>query len=122
MPAKPLEIGTLTFAKKGDAVEHYREILYRRDVGVAIPEPDATHVYWLLERHPDAAAKIGIGVKEFSTRNAMFSTRCFEIRRTDGTTTDFSFKPCLDGNDPLVINANSQRAAYGTCHIQDRPT
>jgi hypothetical protein len=61
MPARPLEIGTLTFAKKGDAVEHYREILYRYGVGVVIPEPDATHLYWLLERHPEAATKIGVG-------------------------------------------------------------
>lgn len=68
-----------------------------------IPEPDATHVYWLLERHPEVADKIGVGVKEFSTRNAMFNTRCFEIRRTDGTTTDFSFKPCLDGKAPTAF-------------------
>jgi hypothetical protein len=33
-----------------------------------------THVYWLLERHPEAAAKIGVGVKEISTRKAMFDT------------------------------------------------
>jgi hypothetical protein len=90
-------------AKKGDAVEHFREILYRHDLGMAIPEPDATHLYWILERHPEAAAKMGVGVKEFSTRNAIFSTRCFEVRRTDGTTTDFSFRPCLDGKGPSAF-------------------
>jgi hypothetical protein len=103
MLAKPLEIGTLTFAKKGDAVEYFREILYRHDLGVTIPEPDATHLYGLLERHPEAVAKIGVGVKGFSTRRAMFNTRCFEVHRTDGTTTDFSFKPCLDGKAPSAL-------------------
>jgi hypothetical protein len=103
MPAKPLEIGTLHFAKKGDATEHYQNILYRHDIGAVIPEPDATHVYWLLERHPEAATKIGVGVKEFSIRSAMFNKRCFEIRRTDGTTTDFSFPSCVKGKPPTAF-------------------
>jgi hypothetical protein len=103
MAAKPLDIGDLNFARKGDAAEHFRRILRRHDPGVALSEPDATHVYWLLERHPEAAAKIGAGVKEFTTRKAMFDTRCFEIRRIDGTTTDFSVKPCLDGKAPSAF-------------------
>jgi hypothetical protein len=103
MASKPLDIGDLNFARKGDAAEHFRKILYRRDVGVALSEPDTTHVYWLLERHPEAAAKIGAGIKEFSTRRAMFDTRCFEIRRIDGSTTDFSVKPCLDGKAPSAF-------------------
>ena len=68
MPSKPLDIGDLSFARKGDAAEHFRQILRRHDPGVALSELDATHVYWLLERHPEAAAKIGAGVKEISTR------------------------------------------------------
>src|SRR6266700_3015445 len=47
--------------------------------------------------------KSGVGVKEFSTRKAMFDTRCFEIRRIDGSTTDFSVKPCLDGKAPSAF-------------------
>jgi hypothetical protein len=103
MPPKPLDIGDLSFARKGDAAEHFRQILRRHDPGVPLSEPDATYVYWLLERHPEAAAKIGAGVKEFSTRKAMYNTRCFEVRRTDGTTTDFSVKPCLDGKAPSAF-------------------
>lgn len=103
MPSKPLDIGDLSFARKGDAAEHFRQILRRHEPGVALSELDATHVYWLLERHPEATAKIGAGVMEFSTRKAMFDTRCFEIRRTDGSTTDFSVKPCLDGKAPSAF-------------------
>jgi len=47
--------------------------------------------------------KIGAGVKEFSTRKAMYNTRSFEIRRVDGSTTDFSVKPCLDGKAPSAF-------------------
>jgi len=43
MPSKPLDIGNLSFARKGDAAEHFRKILYRHEVGVALGEPDATH-------------------------------------------------------------------------------
>jgi hypothetical protein len=103
MPSKPSEIGDLSFARKGDATEFFRKILNQHGVGVALAEPDATHVYWLLERHPEAMVKIGVGVKEFSTRTAMYNTRCFEIRRTDGTTTDFGIKACLDGKAPLAF-------------------
>lgn len=103
MATKPLDIGDLSFARKGDAAEHFRTILYRHDADVALSEPDATYVYWLLERHPEAAAKIGAGVKEFSTRKAVYNTRCFEIRRIDGTTTDFSVRPCLDGKAPSAF-------------------
>jgi hypothetical protein len=103
MPSKPLDIGDLNFARKSDAAEHFRQILRRYDPGVVLSELDATHVYWLLERHPEATAKIGAGVMEFSTRKAMFDTRCFEIRRIDGSTTDFSVKPCLDGKAPSAF-------------------
>ncbi|WP_354258788.1 DCL family protein [Bradyrhizobium sp. F1.13.3] len=93
----------MSFARKGDPAEHFRQILYRRETGVALAEPDATHVYWLLERPPEAAAKIGVGVKEFGTRKSMYNTRCFEIRRIDGSTTDFSVKPCLDDKAPSAF-------------------
>ena len=49
------------------------------------------------------AVKIGAGVKEFSTRKAMYNTRSFEIRRVDGSATDFSVKPCLDGKARSVF-------------------
>jgi bifunctional pyridoxal-dependent enzyme with beta-cystathionase and maltose regulon repressor activities len=48
MTSKPLDTGDLSFARKGDAAEHFRQILRRHDPGVALSEPDATHVYWLV--------------------------------------------------------------------------
>ncbi|MGM4917189.1 DCL family protein [Tardiphaga sp. 813_E8_N1_3] len=97
MAKKAIEIGGLLFGKKGDAVDHYRAILYRHAVGVPIPEPDATQLHWLIERHPESSSKIGVGVAHFAVRDAVYGTRCFEIVRLNGQNTDFSLKSCIDG-------------------------
>lgn len=98
----PIQIGGLSFSSKGQAGDHYRSILYRYDIGQRILEPEATELEWLLERHSEAADKIGIGVDHFSVRDAIYGTRCFEIVRTDGSKTDFSFKNCVDGRAPTA--------------------
>ncbi len=100
MAKKPVQVGGLNFASKGEAEDYFRSILYRFDIGQRIPEPEATELEWLLERHSEAADKIGVGVEHFSIRDAIFGTRCFELVRTDGSKTDFSFKNCVDGRAP----------------------
>jgi hypothetical protein len=96
----PVPVGGLRFASKGDASDHFRAILYRYAIGERIPEPDATELEWLLERHSEATEKIGAGVDYFSVRAALYGTRCFEVVRTDGSKTDFSFRNCVDGRAP----------------------
>jgi len=96
----PIEIGGLSFPTKSAAAEHFREMLYRHYPGQVIGDPDSTQLGWLLERHSESADKFGSGAKSFSVRAAIFNTRCFEIVRTDGSTTDFSFKNCIDGKAP----------------------
>jgi len=95
--AKPLEIGGLYFPTKGKAIEHFRTILHRHDIGAPISEPDATQVRWLLDRHPEGETKIGVGVAHFSVRSALYGTRCFEVVRTNGEATDFSLGVCIEG-------------------------
>src|SRR5438445_13709877 len=71
MPAKPLEIGTLTFAKKGDAVEHCREILYRHTVEPSFPNPrlpTSTGFSNGILRQPPRS--------EWVSRNSALETRC----------------------------------------------
>ncbi len=96
----PVKVGPLSFATKGEASEYFRAILYRYKIGQRIPDSDATKLDWLLERHSEAADKIGAGVDHFGVRNAIYGTRCFEVVRVDGTATDFSFKNCVDGKAP----------------------
>ena len=95
MPAKPIELGPLHFAKRGDAVEYLRQLLYKYDLGDRINSEDAAIIMAALQRHPDAREKIGCGVSHFSVRSADFGTRCFWVNRTDGTTDKFSHRSCI---------------------------
>jgi hypothetical protein len=95
MPAKPVTIGEHHFAKKGEALSFFREMLYRYDLADRVSHEDATLLRLLLDRHPEASEKIGVGVDSFSVRTADFGTRCFWVNRIDGTTEKFSFKACV---------------------------
>jgi hypothetical protein len=72
----------------------------RYRVGQRIPEPDHTELRWLLDRSPWASTKIGCGIDHFSVMlMPPYNSRCFQIVRTDGSTTDFSFPHCVNGED-----------------------
>jgi Protein of unknown function (DUF3223) len=94
----------LELSTKTAAAEHFRAMLYRHAIGARVPDPDATELGWLLERHPEFRDKLGAGVDSFSVRNALYGTRCFEIVRTDGSKTDFSFQSCVDGKRPTSLS------------------
>lgn len=44
---------------------------------------------------PDAATKIGSGVRGFEVRSADYGTQCFWILRVDGSDERFSYKSCI---------------------------
>ena len=94
MPAKPVEIGALRFAKKGDAHEYFKKMLYKYDLGDKVTKDDQEILSTLIAGHPEASDKIGVGIESFSVRTADYQTRCFWVNRTDGTTEKFSFKVC----------------------------
>lgn len=95
MPAKPVTIGSHHFAKKGDAVAFFQDMLYRYDLGDKVSEDDGAILRLLLERHPEATEKFGVGAASFSVRSGDYSTRCFWVNRIDGSTEKFSFRACL---------------------------
>jgi hypothetical protein len=101
---QPITIGNLRFPTKGAAVKHYQGILYRHAIGVRIPEPDATELGWLLERHHEYRQKLGAGIDHFITENAPYGTRGFRIIRIDQTSTDFSYLKCIDGKAPTALS------------------
>jgi hypothetical protein len=39
-----MEIGNLRFPTKAAAVKHFQGILYRHNIGIPIPEPDASEL------------------------------------------------------------------------------
>lgn len=63
----------------------------------------------LLERHPEAREKIGLGVAELFTGPDAYGGRCFFVRRVDGSETDFSFLQCVDGE--ITHEAKVRKAA-----------
>ena len=97
MPAKPITIGSLHFAKRGDATSFLQTMLNRYDIGDRVGAADEEVLHAVLALHPNADEKIGCGVKHFSVRSADFGTRCFWINRPDGTTEKFSYKTCIRG-------------------------
>lgn len=102
MARKPLNLGPLAFAKKGDAADYLKEMLHRYDVGDKVSVADSGILSAALARHPDAKAKIGCGVSHFSVRSADFGTKCFWLNRTDGTTEKFSYRACIFEKRPTV--------------------
>lgn len=97
MPAKPITMGPMHFAKKGDADQYLRAMLYRYDLGDKVNSTDAQVLLGALSHHPNVTEKIGSGVSHFSVRSADFGSRCFWINRVDGSTEKFSYKTCIYG-------------------------
>lgn len=95
MPAKPVKIGSLSFARKGDANEFFKNMLYRYDLGDKVSAADAELLTSLIAVHPEAHEKIGVGIESFSVRTADYGTRCFWVNRIDGSSVKFSFKACF---------------------------
>lgn len=97
MPAKPMTLGPLQFAKKGDAYAYLKDMLNRYDIGDKVGAADEAVLLAALQRHPEAVAKIGAGITYFSVRSADFGTKCFWVNRRDGTTEKFSYQTCVYG-------------------------
>jgi hypothetical protein len=98
MPAQPISLGTLDFKKKGDAVAYLKAMLRKYDVGDRVGIDDAKILQATLEHHPNAAAKIGCGIENFSVRSADFGTKCFWVNRPDGSTEKFSITGAIYGS------------------------
>lgn len=101
-----IEIAGEVFRTKTAVKERARDVLNRESIGDTVDGEDLSFLAGLLERHPHAAQKIGPGLVAIfvGTPPGWPSQRCFWLRRTDGTETDWSFIEC--------INASSQRAKF----------
>lgn len=98
MPAKPISLGPMHFDKRGAAVAYLKEMLSRYDLGDRVGAEDAKILRGALEHHPNAAAKIGCGITDFSVRSADFGSKCFWVNRPDGTTEKFSITGSIHGS------------------------
>lgn len=93
--AQRVEIGGMKFSKKGDALNHLKSTLNSYSPEERVSSNDAGFLLEALQNHPDAKEKIGIGIEFFFVRRADYGTKCFWIRRSDGSEERFSYKSCV---------------------------
>lgn len=99
--AKIISIGQLTFPSKKAALEKIRSIRDRYSDGVRLSYEDHIFIRDIVNLHPEAEEKIGLGISHFTvaTENKFGGrNRHFVLHRHDGTYTDFSFPHCLTPN------------------------
>lgn len=97
--ARAIDLGTISFAKAGDAVGFFSAMLARYADGQKIDQSDAVHLAALLKRHDEYEEKVGVGVAFFIADRApppYENQRCFWIVRHDLSRIDFSYQHCLE--------------------------
>ena len=81
---------------KTKAKEVVSGILNGYNIGDEVVGPHHDLLLDVLDYHPDAASKIGVGVKRFLVAvEPVYKGRGFIIERVDGSRIDFSFMKCL---------------------------
>lgn len=100
MAREIISINGKEFRTKKSAKEHFRNMLARYSDGAPIEGEDEADLFSLLARHPEVQDKVGVGIDGFYADQGFMGTRCFYLRRHDGSTTDFSFNSCVDGRAP----------------------
>jgi hypothetical protein len=91
----PMKI--LGFPSQKAAKEHFKAMLARHDLGSEIKGEDAEMLMRLIALHPHAKRKVGAGVEMLYTGCVPGKAKGFWLRRVDGSTTDFSYIRCVDG-------------------------
>jgi len=82
------------FKSKKALTEKIREILYGNEELSIINQEFMKEV---LQLHPEYEQKKGTGIDYIYIDKDGYNGKCFWIQRLDGTTTDFSFYSCING-------------------------
>lgn len=95
MGKKSLDLDSISFGSRVEAVEHFKALLRRYAPGDRVSDTDAVELTALLKRHPDYVGKIGSGIDHFGVVAAEYGTQCFGIKRLDGSEDRFSYLACI---------------------------
>jgi hypothetical protein len=92
-----------TFKTKKEALECLREIRDRYLDGRDLVGDDFAFMSFVLSHHPSVNRKIGAGLSAIfvAVDRAGYGTLGFWVRRTDGSTDDFSWNECLRGSSEI---------------------
>lgn len=91
------KLGNQQFKTKKAIKEHIRSIVTKYSDNSILDDDDFDLMMDLLKLHPNSKQKIGMGVwiiKRIISRE--YKTPGFELVRFDGTSTDFSWRQCLE--------------------------
>lgn len=97
-------LGRFTFRTKTAAKQALRDIRDASPDRIPILDDDAVDLLLgVLAAHPQSTEKVGVGVAGFfAARSPDFPSRCFYVRRTDGSETDFSWNEAITPTTPIV--------------------
>jgi hypothetical protein len=97
-----------TFPSKQDAMTACKTMLARYRNRQTINDDDSEFLRALIQRHPEACQKIGAGIKRFFRAGTGQGTDCFWLERVDGSTTDFSYKSCINARGKSIYQEFSE--------------
>jgi len=98
----------VAYPRQEDLKNKCRLLLYANDEVVRDPS-DVAFLSSLLERHPNAKVKIGVGISQFRRVWTGKGTKAFVLDRLDGTSDNFSFYKCIKGK-PMSLQQSLERA------------
>lgn len=73
----------------------YCKLILSKPIGYVLDEYEKETIKTLLKNHPEHTLKIKCGIKDIFVGKGLFNSRCFFIKRVDGSETDFSYRSCL---------------------------
>lgn len=117
--ANPINLPSKQFNTQKEAISFFKDMLNSYQDGQELTPEDSSILFELLQRHPEAEEKIGVGIENFyRDRSATkeHPTSCFHIERIDKSYTDFSYITCIKGYIPT-----SYQHFYQACHYAVLP-
>jgi hypothetical protein len=97
---KPVVLPTRDFRNQLEATAFFKEMLNRYKPDQRVAEEDGLHLAALIERHHEYEEKVKCGVAHFTVVMTEHGTQCFNLVRTDGSGTEFSYRHCITQRPP----------------------
>lgn len=112
----PYFIAGEEFASQAALRTRCRGILQVYRNGRRVADADEAFLHALVQRHPEYAAKAGVGISHFIVQEeSKFSGQCIHIVRIDGSYTDISYRHCIAGKssgEESILAAFRDAVAY----------
>ncbi|NAT15128.1 DUF3223 domain-containing protein [Pseudomonas syringae pv. actinidifoliorum] len=90
-------LGPFEYPSKQALLDRLKHFLRTADLGQVTQPVAVQKLHLLLELHPDAHRKIGVGVDHFRIDRNELAGRGLRVVRLDGSSDSFSYKRCITG-------------------------